>query len=271
VIYRGGVYVREIEESDRESVYDYNFRLDELKIDECRNSNEYYVRAAIARLYRRATATELYPVFQALAAQRQVFEGQLDVDYIMSSWEKPKDEQKSHWQRAWKAVAGDAVLCSPSDTLTDFVKRKGYDVKSISSASFAEAAAHFGVLTDATVLTSNEQKGREKVAATDAAREAVDVVWRWIEAVGLTNGKEKPLVGCYQDVMNAGSRELGFADETGVYLALDHAGSINKMVLKMALEECAHWVTGATDNSRDFQDFLLRVIVEANTVRVAAW
>jgi hypothetical protein len=37
---------------------------------------------------------------------------------------------------------------------------------------------------------------------------------------------------------------------------------MSKTLVKTALEEVAHWVTGATDNSRDFQDYLLRVIVE---------
>jgi hypothetical protein len=32
--------------------------------------------------------------------------------------------------------------------------------------------------------------------------------------------------------------------------------------VKVALEEVAHFVTGSTDNSRDFQDFLLEVAVK---------
>jgi hypothetical protein len=32
--------------------------------------------------------------------------------------------------------------------------------------------------------------------------------------------------------------------------------------LQTALEEVAHYVTGATDMSRDFQNFLIQVIVE---------
>ena len=63
VIYRAGVYVREVEQGD-ESIYDYNFKVAELQIDECRNASDYSVKAAIARLYRRANAAELVPVFQ---------------------------------------------------------------------------------------------------------------------------------------------------------------------------------------------------------------
>jgi hypothetical protein len=62
------------------------------------------------------------------------------------------------------------------------------------------------------------------------------------------------VVGCFRDVMNGGSRTLGFCDETGVYIADDQASARSKPLLKTALEECVHWVTKAGDNSRDLQD-----------------
>jgi len=37
--------------------------------------------------------------------------------------------------------------------------------------------------------------------------------------------------------------------------------------LKVALEELSHFVTGATDNSRDFQNYLLDVAVKLASVR----
>jgi hypothetical protein len=75
MIYRAGVFVREIEECSDESIYDYNFKPSELQIDECRNSSEYTIKAAIAKLYRKASAPELVPVFKALVDQKVAFEG----------------------------------------------------------------------------------------------------------------------------------------------------------------------------------------------------
>ena len=43
-------------------------------------------------------------------------------------------------------------------------------------------------------------------------------------------------------------------DDTGVYIADDKASDRSKRLLKTALEECVHWVTKASDNSRDLQD-----------------
>ena len=129
VIYRAGVYVREIEENTDESVYDYNFKQDELQIDECRNSSDYTIKAAIAKLYRKASVSELVPLFKTLVDQKPAYESSLDPHYICPSWETPKEEQQQAWQTAWQAVAADAVMCGPSATIAEFVGRKGYAVK----------------------------------------------------------------------------------------------------------------------------------------------
>jgi hypothetical protein len=97
----------------------------------------------------------------------------------------------------------------------------------------------------------------------------VDEVWRWLTKYNLTDGVVKPVVGCFRDVMNGGSRTLGFCDETGVYIADDQASALSKPLLKTALEECVHWVTKAGDNSRDLQDFAFRMIVEILTCQAA--
>jgi hypothetical protein len=262
VIYRAGVYVREVEDYSEDSIYDYNFKASELAIDESRNSSDYAIRAAIARLYRKASATELVPVFKALVDQRPVFEEHLDPDYIISSWDKPKTEQSAAWQQAWQAVAADAVLCGPSAAIVEFVQRKGYDAKPIKSQNIVEAARRFGIKTDAQVLTDTEKKGREKLPATEAAKAAVDEVWGWLTKYNLADGVEKPVVGCFRDVMNGGTRTLGFCDEEGVYIADDQASVRSKPLLKTVLEECIHWVTKAGDGSRDLQDFAFRMVVE---------
>jgi hypothetical protein len=263
VIYRAGVYVREVEQGD-ESIYDYNFKTNELQIDECRNASDYSVKAAIARLYRKASSTELVPVFRALVEQRPAFEATLDSDYIIGSWETPKEEQKKNWQSAWEAVAADAIMCGPSSTIVDFVERKGYTAQPIKSTSFVEAGRRFGIKTDEKVLTDNERKGREKLPATAAAQAAVDTVWSWLVRYSLTNGYDQPPVGCFRDTMSAGTRTLGFCDDSGVYIADDQASgdAVSKSCLKTALEECIHWCTKAGDMSRDLQDFAFRMIVE---------
>ncbi|MEN6367718.1 MAG: hypothetical protein ABFC88_12980 [Thermoguttaceae bacterium] len=262
VIYREGVYVREIEDYEEESIYDYNFKSGELQIDESRNSSDWAIRAAIAKLYRTASSVELAPLFQALTGPKPCFEDHLDPDYIISTWDKPKTEQSVAWQTAWEAVAGDAVLCDNATTIVEFVERKGYKALPVRSHQMVEAAKRFGVKTDVMVLTSNEQKGREKLPPSEAASAAVNEVWGWLEKYGLTNGKKKPGVGCFRDVMNGGSQTLGFCDDVGVYFADDHCSGRNKMLLQTVLEEVTHWCTKSCDGSRDLQDFAFRMVVE---------
>ena len=262
VIYRAGVYVREIEESVDESVYDYNFKTHELQIDECRNSSDYTIKVAIAKLYRSASVTELISVFDALANAKPVFEARLDPYYICPSYDTPKEEHKKNWQQAWQAVAADAVMCGPSPTIAEFVGRKGHAVRTLQAASFVNAAAQFGITTEHKVLTGNEKNGFEKMRPTEAAQAALDEVWGWLTQYNFTANVEKPAVGCFRSLMDAGSRTLGFCDETAIYVADDQASARGKPLLKTVLEECIHWITKAGDNSRDLQDCAFRLIVE---------
>ena len=68
-----------------------------------------------------------------------------------------------------------------------------------------------------------------------------------------------------KECMQAGSETMGFYREGMVYFKEDIATAVNKYLLQTALEEAAHYVTGATDMSRDFQNFLIQVVVAIKT------
>jgi len=263
MIYRCGVLVREMADTKLPSLFDYNFKPSELSIDECRNSSEYATRAACARLVRAADKDHLTVIFKSLAEGQQTFESELDSYYLCPTWDEPKAEEKDAWQKGWEEAAGDAVLCDASaKQVTEFVQRKGHAVKPVQATAWTRSAERFGIRTASTVLSSNEQRGRDKLPATDAAIKAVDVVWGWLECLNMTQGKEKPEVGCYRDIMQAESDVHGFQEGNGVYLREDIANGLSKYLLKVAYEEVVHYVTGATDNSRDFQSFLIDCFVE---------
>ena len=63
---------------------------------------------------------------------------------------------------------------------------------------------------------------------------------------------------------------LGFGDSSLNFRLHAFSRQLSDRLLKVALEEVAHYVTGATDNSRDFQDYLLDLAVKLSRVRVAA-
>jgi len=83
--------------------------------------------------------------------------------------------------------------------------------------------------------------------------------------------QEKPVVKCFSSILDGGTMLNGYYRQGEVYINSDLAGSafvaagrdaLSNRLLKVALEECVHHVTEATDNSRDFQDFVLELAVK---------
>jgi hypothetical protein len=262
VIYRCGVLVREISESGRSSLFDYNFKADEIDIDECRNSSEYATRAACARLMGKVDSDTLATVMKSMVRQEDTFESNLDADYILPTWTTPSDDQKENWVEAWSKANedGPAVLClEGNETTVKTIEKKGYKPRKVRSQSWVNTAKRMGVQHSSDILTENEAKGREIIPATDAAVRAVDTVWSWLEALGMTQGKDKPAVYGFRELMDAECGTMGYheLDTNKVYLREDISTAVNEFTLKVALEEVTHYVTGSTDCSRDFQQFLI--------------
>jgi hypothetical protein len=174
-----------------------------------------------------------------------------------------KTKRAETWKKAWKKAAGEKVLVGPASFETEVVTKKGYQPVQLRSQSWTSAAETAEVPNTITITSNFEKEGRELLPATPDAALAVDRAWELLERTSFTKGKLKPPVGCFRDHMDAGSRCLGTLLNGTVYINEQHAsGGQNKMLTKTALEECVHYVTGSTDMSRDFQDFVLRLVVE---------
>jgi hypothetical protein len=256
-IYRAGVWIREL---TGDSVFDYNFTVDEIKIDECRNSSEYYVKAACARRLRNAETNELSQVMEATLNNRAVVEADFDEDY-MTGYGDLTESQSERWTNAWEAAAGpDAVVCD-NQFSKDYAEKKGHPSKQM-PANWAKAIRKAGVKSALDVLSVDEQRGRTQLDATPDAQAAVDWAWELCQLTGLAGEREKPAVFCFQQLSTAEAATNGYQNAEGVHIHVDiaNAGQNNEL-RKTALEEVTHWITGATDNSRDFQNFLLDTIV----------
>lgn len=262
MVYREGVFVRELAEQQAASLYDYNFPVHEIQLDESRNSSEYAVRATCARALRTADADELVPVFRSLTAMEDTFEAALDPHYLCPSYETPRPEHQQNWKKAWEAVAGESVMCEPTAQQAMLVARKGKPAKTVKSSGWAQAAERFGIETSAKVLTQSEVQGRESCPVTPAAKQAVETVWSWVVSLGMAGGREMPDVACYRDLTNAEADTMGYYRDGTVYIREDIASGENKYLLKTALEEVVHHVTQAGDGSRDIQNFLIDMVIE---------
>jgi hypothetical protein len=270
VIYRRGVRVREFESSDTESLFDYN--LDDLTIDEARKASDWDVRHHCGRALAGADKGTLAILFNHLLnSDRAVWEFGFDTYSLQPSYRDSEDDQQRqrNWQEAFLQVAGaDAVLTGVGSA--DQLERKGF--KPVRAPEgLVNAASRYGVQTPATVLSADELSGREITEASPDAQAAVDLVWERLQQVRLTNGKDKPAVKCFSSILDAGTMLNGYYRDGIVFINADLAGSASSVagtnalpnrLVKVALEEVAHHVTEATDNSRDFQDFLLELAVK---------
>lgn len=258
-VYFEGVLVNELR-STVPAAFDYNFKKGEIRIDECRNSDEYALRARIAQRINKADKETLAVLFEAMA-RSDVYEASLDDFYLGYSSD---EDVKQNWNDAWEHFAGEAVIASESladSKIGEHVKAKGHKVVAVKSKAFVQTAEKMGVRNVATVLGNHGAQGKVECDAADAAIKAVDEVWSWCEATQMTGGKEKPEVRCFRQLMDGEGETLGFytPGSPAVNIREDLDG---KIALKTAIEEVAHYITGSTDCSRDFQNFAFDMIVE---------
>jgi len=253
-IYRAGVFVREM---DSDSLFDYNFDVDEIKIDECRNSSDYAVKAACARKLKNAEAPQLKVVFDAQVQGIETVESNFDEDYL-TNFGSLTETQQDRWTTAWQASAGAEAIVCDSGFAKDYVEKKGHPTQLV-KPNWSKALRRAGVRSADDVLSIDEQRGRTRTEPTEEAISASEWAWDVFELAGLTGDREKPPIFGFQEVMKAESKTNGFCDNDGVHYHVDIAGT---MLKKVALEEVAHWITGATDNSRDFQDFFINTLVQ---------
>lgn len=96
----------------------------------------------------------------------------------------------------------------------------------------------------------------------------------------MSDGKGKPPVRCFTSILDGGTMLNGYYRNGTVYINRDLAGAgylvagadaLPDRLVHVALEEFARFVTnGATDNSRDRQNFLLDLAVQLGRKRGTA-
>lgn len=271
VIYRRGVRVREFEASDTESLFDYN--LNDLTLDEARIASDWNVKHGAAKALVNADRPTLAVLFDRLLnTDKSAWEFSFDIYSMQPSYGESAEViagRRNNWSEAFRQIAGENGVLTAKGTVNQ-LERKGY-VPVVAPESLVSAAGMYGVQTSTSVLSADEIVGREIGRATPDAQAAVDVVWGLLQEVGLTNDKPKPTVKVFTSILNGGTMLNGYYRNGEVFINADLAGAgavggghqaLSHRLLVVALEEVAHYVTGATDNSRDFQNYLLDVAVK---------
>jgi len=252
MVYLQGVFICELEGP---SIYDYNFPAGAIEIDECRNSNEYSVRASIARLMRKATAAELTPLFESIGKSEIKMESKLDPYYLLPSWDCAKEEERVEWQAAWKQAHGEAILTSTDARTIDFVQQKGMAAQSVDSAGWRETLEKFGIAAAKDVLTAGELVGRQPVGVDGATYDAFHYLWDKI--CDHTERMNMPMVGCFRE--EGTSNVLSYVDGMTIFV---REGLNHPQTCKAILEGFAAYVTGTCSMTKAFQDWAFELLVD---------
>jgi len=263
VIYRRGVRVRECASYCEQSLFDYN--LENLELDESRKVDDHSAMHAAARALRSADRKHLETYFRSFLTDKKYWEHNFS-SYSLGPdpYRQSKEQvatQAQNWQEAFCSVGSDCGVLAVAGT-GEMAARKGFKVIE-APESLVSAAEQHGVRTPSKVLSIDDRDGREICAATQDAILSVDYWWQILSTLGMTNGKAKPTVKSFTQIMNAGSQTLGFYRDDIVYLNIDIASPdsrtasgnmLSRQLLATALEELIHHTTGAVDGARDLQD-----------------
>ena len=261
VIYRRGVRVREFEQSDIPSLYDYN--LENLRLDEARKVDDWYVQYEAARALAGADEDTIARLWQSFLDRSEYWEHSFNLYGLEQGVQNEK--QKETWVKAFERVVGDYGVVTTKAS-KEVAARKGFTVIEAPEA-FVQAAEKHGVRTPSKVLSIDELEGREILDPTEDTLAALDFCWDLIERHGMANGREKPQAKTFRKIMNAEAQILGYYKNDTVFIHQDittgDPESLSQQLLVTMLEECVHHCTGSGDLSRDFQDACLNLAVYA--------
>lgn len=255
--YRRGVFVREFEHSDTPSLFDYNFN--DLPMNESRTVDDHAVLNAAGEAIRKSSPEIIARVMKGLLSGKELWERGIGEYSLTPVHGDDRLKLQAVWTEALAIVAGENAVLVSDDASGEQVIRKGYKPVKLPEA-FHNAARTMELRTEEKVLTEDDRRGRTYKDANPPLTDTLDRVWSLCEKHGMTNGKQKPNCRIFHEQMEAECERFGFYKDNMVSVHEDYCTAENDALDLTVLEEVAHHTTGATDNSRDFQQWLMRFI-----------
>lgn len=235
-LYRKGVLVF-TGSAKQLSLNDYN--LPEIKLDESRNLHAWMVDSYVASAVSKDAGT-METVLLNVISNKHSVETKVQPLYY------PGMPLKA----AFEKLYGKRKICLPE--VLQYVKNK--------TDAIAVPAEWFTRLKDIGIEVAElngSKKGAERGYVNAKLQRghitAVKKVWRKLEKIGMTNNKPMPEVEGFATMMDNGSIVHGYYEDGKIYL------NANTFSMATIVEELAHYITGASDCTRDFQDFAFEV------------
>lgn len=251
-IYREGVLVRVVNgDGEPDGLFDYNAKACDIQIDEARNMSNSTVMQTVGKILSRDKEA-IASILRASIKGDKVWEHKIPYYY----YETYGSGKKDNFVEAFKAVCGDTMLTN-NRVEADVAARKGFTSTLVEGAMF-DVLKECGVKTTESVISEVEKTGDTILDPTPKTVETFNRVWGWITDLNITMGKSKPELKSFESTMNAGTLKMGRYLDNTIFINTQFEENPQTM-----LEEIAHHITGATDNSRDFQDYVFLVATNA--------
>ena len=183
--------VREIDQYASECLFDYN--LNDLRVDESRNVDDYQCRNAAAKAMAKAVPRSPCNLDAVVSRGTSYWEHQFGGYELKPAWGESAEEiaaRKANWNKALELV-GDSVVLAAKDGPVETLARKGYDPLEVPE-TVVRAAEEYGCPTPSKILSADELDGRESFDPTPDAVAALDWVWEQVVLAGMDDGKAKP-------------------------------------------------------------------------------
>jgi hypothetical protein len=238
-VYRKGVLV--CETTGKPALFAYN--INDLKVDESRNADKhmvtYYTTQALANM----SEDQANKLVKAYVNNVECVEVSNDPIYLTY-------HGRDKIRKAWLRVYSDLKITTVD--LARYVANKKHSIV-VSNKTF-EVLSKCGI--ESAELTGNKygiERGFSPIETSTDCKRIFNRVWGKVVKLGLHNGKDKPKLSMYAAPMDSGSTVGGYYDNGCVYINRTNVNA------KVILEEIGHYVTDASDCTRDFQDWAFSV------------
>ncbi len=249
-VFHRGVW---IQDHKRKSLFDYE--LDDLKLNESRSADWYTVNSEVARLAAHFTTSQAQALLQAMIREKQ--DDLYEADVLQSaSYYVELDGQS--WTNAFHALFGEkAVLTDDNRFLYEKLRAAGKDPVVVTHSGLTALLKAAGVPTVDRVLTREQRDWQTLSEPTENSQKVFDRVWQTLGEAGLHYGAKKPELRIFEE--QPGKVCITFGAYTDGRVCINQSIVGSKKERQACLEELAHHISEASDETREFQAFLLEI------------
>jgi hypothetical protein len=265
--YRRGVKVGE---ASKKGLFNYN--LDTFSLKESRVVDTYEAKQKAAEALTFASKDRIVTYLRSFdevntdAYWEHGFD-HYDLSASYHSYGEKVEIAEKVWEEAYSEVYGEGVLVDNA-IMAKIVTDKGHCPIQLSD-NLTVLFKKLGVKQAKDVLDQNEIAGKKILPPSQAMVKCLDQVWSTLDRLNMTEGKARPELKSYDQIEKAEGNSLGYYRQGGdtVYIRADVGGA---MLTEVMIEEVAHYITRASDLTREFQSFAFKLAANLMTVEPIA-